>query len=105
MSNIDLVDINNTLVAMNKKINSINEQISYSNIVTSAHPFLFIIMIILFFVTMEFWTKAANKAIKHFHPRGYLSYWEYVLLGLVSLLFLLWIGKKTGLKIQLLSED
>lgn len=90
---------------MNKKINNINEQVSYSNVVTSAHPVLFIIMIILFFVTMEFWTKAANKAVGHFHPRGYLTYWEYALLGLVSLMFLLWVGSKTGLKIQLLSND
>lgn len=94
-------DITAKLESISKKIDIIEQQVTKRS---TSNPALFVAMVTLFFIAMAFWTTAAIQVVERFHPTRKLYYWEYASLGLITLLFLYWLGNRTGIEISLISN-
>lgn len=86
-----------------RELDELRKDVQNDTTVINAHPMLFIILLILFFITMDTWTIAAQRTIDHFHPTGELLYWEYIYIGFILLLVLILVGHYTGIRIGVLN--
>lgn len=93
-----------TLDTLNNKLDKLQNEITSDQLSVNAHPVLFITLLVLFFITMDFWAKAIQYTLHELHPRGYLVYWEYIIIAIVSLALLLLLGHMSGIRIRLLEE-
>jgi hypothetical protein len=97
-------DLNRNIQTLSKKIDKLEYTVTDDQIKVNTHPIMFVVILVGFFITMDFWTAAAHSTIINLHPKGYLQYWEYVILAVVALLLLLWLSNKSGIKIRMLGE-
>ena len=97
-------ELNTNIQDLKKQINELKNEVMDDRVKINTHPVLFVILLIGFFVTMDFWTTAAHKTVHALHPRGYLYFWEYILIAIVALLLLLWLANKSGIRIRLLGD-
>lgn len=101
---MEITDINKKLDDINKKLDTIQNQVNQSQISINAHPITFLFVLLFFFVTIEFWTKAATSLLVHIHPRHKLYFWEYMIAGILSIILLFWIGNILGINITYFVE-
>lgn len=99
-----LEELNYNIRTLNEKIDELERDVTVDQVKINAHPVLFIVLLIGLFVTMDFWAAAAHTTLHQLHPRGYLKFWEYIILAVVSLVILLWIANKSGMKVRLLEQ-
>lgn len=78
--------------------------VQQDHVIIQLHPVKFMIMLILFFVTMDFWSNAAQKVVETIHPTGDLNMWEYLLVASLSLLLLVLVARWTGIRISNLDK-
>jgi hypothetical protein len=101
---ITLQDINANINRVDKKVDELHKEVMRDNLIINAHPVIFIVLLVTFFVTMDFWTFAVHETVRHFHPTGTLGYTDYILLAVLLLFIILAIGHRTGIKIRMLNE-
>ena len=101
---MSMQDINTNITKLGKKIDKLEQQVMYNQVVINTHPLIFLMLLIGFFITMDFWAVAAHRTVRRFHPRGQLRYWEYIILAGISLAVLLWVGYKSGINIRIFGE-
>jgi hypothetical protein len=66
------------------------------------HPILFVILFVAFFITMDLWSTTVNSFLTTVHPRGYLYFWEYLIIALFAAGLLYWALQKTGFQMQVM---
>ena len=101
---MDATQINNTLNTLSNKITHLEKSLTSNETVINAHPVAFIILLILFFITMDIWATATHYTIRKLHPTGHLQYWEYIILGFIALAIVLGFAHLSGIKIRMLQE-
>ncbi len=97
-------DLDRNIQALSKKIDKLEYSVTDDQVKINTHPIMFVVILVGFFITMDFWIAAAHSTIIKFHPNGYLQYWEYAIIAVLALLLLLWVSKKSGIKIRMLGE-
>ena len=65
------------------------------------HPWVFIILLLLGFTAVHVLTLGFIKLMEHYHPRGRLYFWEYLIISLGLFLILFAIGNMNGFNIRL----
>jgi len=75
-----------------------------NSLAVEAHPIIFVGLLILFFIAMNFWMSSAHEAMKHFHPRGDPGAWEYFLVGLSMVVIVFAISRYSGIKVKMIAD-
>nr|QBK87569.1 MAG: hypothetical protein LCMAC201_04820 [Marseillevirus LCMAC201] len=101
---MSLQGINDNIVVLGRKIDKLEQQVTHDRVVINTHPLIFVVLLVGFFITMDFWAVAAHSTIHRFHPRGHLRYWEYIILAGISLVVLIWVGYKNGIRLSMLGN-
>lgn len=104
MNSTTLEDLNRNIQNLNEKIDKLEYAVTDDQVKINTHPIMFVVLLVGFFITMDFWAAAAHSTVRRFHPRGYIQYWEYIILAVAALVLLLWVANKSGIRIQLLGE-
>lgn len=97
-------NVSDQIAELSKKIDDLKTDIQRDDLSINAHPVLFIILLVLFFVTMDLWAIAIHETIKYIHPTGNLSIWEYILVAIIALVILLVVAKSAGIRIRSLEK-
>lgn len=92
-------NIDQKLDVLHNKITKIGKHVTKESNTIRAHPSVFILMLIVFFITMDFFAKATHTSIEHFIPHRKLKYWEYTIVAVILLTLLLFIAHKSGIGI------
>lgn len=93
-------NINNEILSRLENIEDMQSQLLNQQIVIQSHPFIFIILVLLFFITIDVWTVGIQTAIKYFHPRKEVEYWEYLIIATLLLILLVSGAYWSGIKVK-----
>jgi len=96
-----------TIQELSEKLNHFHTDLSdliksyrHDQLTVGMHPVLFIGLIILFGITMSLMTNATHQTVNSLHPRGFLHYWEYIVLAVICLAVFLYVANKSGFSIN-----
>lgn len=90
---------------IDKKLDKIQHEIVKDDLHINAHPILYVILVVVFFITMEFFVRGTADLIEYYHPLGKLSHWESMAWGFVFLGIIIILGYYSGIRIRLISDS
>lgn len=65
----------------------------------SKHPVIFVLLLILFFITMNFWAITAHEVLKKIRGTDTMAWYEYLIIASISLTVLIIFTDKAGLQV------
>ena len=89
---------------IDKKLENIQKSID-KNVGINTHPIVLFILILIFLVIVDFWAAGLHMLVSNIHPRGYLKYWEYIILSVGLTLFLIFIARWFGLSLRSIEQQ
>ncbi len=101
---MSLVEINENIIDLQKRVDEIDHKITKNQVEFKAHPVIFVVLMVGLFVALDFWSTAIHGTVKKIHPRGYLYYWEYMLIAILFLIFVIWMAHQSGLHLPMLTN-
>ncbi len=101
---MSLTEINENIINLQKRVAELDRKVTENQVAFKAHPAIFVVLMVGLFVTLDFWSTGIHGAVKKIHPRGYLYYWEYILIAGVFLIFVLWIAHQSGLHLPMFTN-
>lgn len=103
----DYMENVNTIPELSKQINHLHNELieliqdyRHDELTINMHPVLFITLIIFFSITISLIINATNQTFNQLHPRGFLKYWEYIILAILAFILFIFLANKSGFTIK-----